>query len=244
MSGGYLDWSADPARNALTEPPVIAGIQQVGIGIEPSGTISGGGVRLEKFGGFHVRHYTAAHPNAPLSGGMPSGLSLSTGEYSAISDWHQHLRIPAQSMLDDIEVLLRLETSDSWKIAAGRSLWTPSFKMGYGTAIAASFSPALAAPVVRVFDSANVVQKTLTVVAAAPAAGEVQVDQTTDSQLLTTFDGDLDANAGQRLVVEYTPLLSCTVPDFQWEREVVNIIRSTLELDITPLEQDWGADTP
>lgn len=244
MSGGYLDWSADPARNALQEPPVIAGIQQVGIGIEPSGTIAGGGVRLEKFGGFHVRHYTAAHTNAPLSGGMPSGLSLSTGEYSAISDWHQHLRIPAQSMLDDIEVLLRLETSDSWLIAAGRSLWTPSFKMGYGTAITAVFSPALAAPIVRVFNSANVVQKTLTVVSGAPAAGEVQVDQTTDSQLLTTFAGDLDANAGHRLVVEYTPLLSCTVADFQWERPNLNIITTTLELDIAPLEQDWGADTP
>ena len=243
MSGGYLNWSTDPAENALQEPFVIAGIQQVGIGIEPSGEDAGGGVALEKFGGFHVNHFTAGHPNIPLSGGMPSTLTMSFGEFGAIEDFRMLRQVAAQAMLGPIEVLMRLEISDEWQIAAGRSLWTTSFKMGFGTAAAALFSP-LPTPVVRVVDAANVVIKTLTVVAGAPAAGQVQIDETTDSQLMTTFAGDLDGDAGDRLIVHYVPLLSCKVDPVQWERPTLNILSMQLDFRIVPLEQDWAADTP
>lgn len=244
MTGGYLNWATDPARNALTEPPVIAGVQQDGIGIEPSGEFAGGGVALQMFGGGHIRHYSASHPNAPLNGGLPETLSLSFGEFGALADFRMIRQVAAQSQLGPIEILMRLEGSDQWQIAAGRSLWTTSFKMGFGTAITALFSPALPTPVVQVLNSANVVQKTLTVVSAAPAAGEVQIDETTDSQLLTTFAGDLDGDAGDRLIVYYVPLLSCTVDPAQWSRPTVNIISLQLDLVVTPLKQDWGADTP
>ncbi len=244
MRGGYLDWSTRPGDNAFQEPPVIAGVQQDGIGIEPSGEFAGGGVALEMFGGGHVRHYSASHPNAPLSGGLPETLTLSFGEFGALTDFRMIRQVAAQSMLGPIEILMRLEGSDQWQIAAGRSLWTTSFKMGFGTAITALFSPALPTPVVEVLNSANVVQKTLTVVSGAPAAGEVQIDETADSQLLTTFTGDLDANAGERLIVYYVPLLSCAVNPTQWTRPELNILSLQLDLDVTPLKQDWAADTP
>ena len=243
MEGGYLNWSTTAAENALQEAPVVAGVQMTGIGIAPSGLFAGGGIRIPKLDGRSIRHFTPAHPNAPLSTG-PRSLTFSLGEFNDLSDWRRLMQIPAQAQVEDVEILLRLETSDQWVIEAGRSLWTPSYKMGFGTAIAAGFSPGLPTPVVQVLDSANAVQKTLTVVSGAPATGEVQIDQTTDSQLLTTFAGDLDGDAGDRLIVHYVPLLPVTLSPTSWERQQLNILTGAFEMAVAAPDMDWSADTP
>ena len=242
LEGGYLSWSSTAAENALQETPVIAGIQQVGIGITPGGVLAGGGTRIPKLDGRTVRHRTPGHPNQPLGRG-PESLTLTTGEFNDIGDFRHLAQLAAQAAVDDVEVLMRLETVDEWLIEAGRALWTPTFKMAFGTAGTAGYS-ALPTPVVRVLDSANVVQSTLTVVSGAPSAGEVQIDETIDSQLLTTFAADLDGDAGDRLVVNYVPLLPVTLASSAWNRTTINILNATLELAVAPPDMDWSADTP
>ena len=72
----------------------------------------------------------------------------------------------------------------------------------------------------------------------------MQIDTTTDSELLTTFTGDLDTDAGKRLVVYYEPLLDCAVDNVAWSRPNLNILLHEVPLLVAPDEKDWSADTP
>ena len=240
FAGGYLNWSGIPAENILQVPVVIAGRQFTTTGLDPSGEFAAGGFRVPGSGGRTVIQFATEHPDAPLSVG-PSSFSFRIGQMTDIEDERLLLAIPAQAAIQDIAVWLNKEIEDSWVIVAGRSQWTISHRFAFATALATSFT--LPVPVVRVLNADNTISSTLTVVAAAPAAGEVQIDQTIDGFIMTTFAGDLDADAGQRLVVFYQPLLACTLEPSSWNRPQTNLLFNDLTLLVAPPARDWGADT-
>lgn len=241
FAGGYLNWSGIAAENILKVPVVIAGRQFTSTGIEPSGEFAAGGFAVPGSGGRTVRQFATEHPAAPLSVG-PSAFSFRIGQMTDIEDERLLLSIPAQAAIQDIGVWLTKEISDTWVVTAGRTQWTISHRFAFATALATSFT--LPVPTVRVLNIDNTTSSTLTVVAAAPAAGEVQIDQTADGFVMTTFAGDLDADAGKRLVVFYQPLLACTLGPTAWDRPETNLLFDSLDLLVAAPARDWGADEP
>ncbi len=214
------------------------------VAVQPSGEAAGGGTRLQGAGGGFTKQFAPAHPNQPLSQG-PRTLQLSIGQpLSDIEDLRTVRSIAARAELGQLEAWLQLEFSDSWLITTGRVLWTITHRFAYGTVAAVTPPVTLAVPTVRVEAADGTISTTLTVVAAAPAAGEVQIDTTTDSELLTTLAGDLDAFAGERLVVYYEPLLDCAVDNVAWSRPNLNVLLHEVPLLVVPDEKKWSADTP
>lgn len=239
-TGGHLNWSGIPAENILKVSVVIAGRQFTTTGLGLSGEFAAGGFAVPGSGGRTIRQFATEHPDAPLSVG-PSSFSFRIGQMTDIEDERLLLAIPAQAAIQDIGVWLNKEINDTWVITAGRSQWTISHRFAFATALATSFT--LPTPAVRVLNADNTISSTLTVVAAAPAAGEVQIDETTDGFTMTTFAGDLDADAGKRLVVFYQPLLACTLEPATWNRPQTNLLFNDLTLLVAAPARDWGADT-
>lgn len=240
FQGGYLNWSGIPAENILQVPVVIAGRQFTTTGLDPSGEFAAGGFAVPGSGGRTIRQFATEHPDAPLSVG-PSSFSFRIGQITDIEDERLLLAIPAQAAIQDIGVWLNKEISDTWVITAGRTQWTISHRFAFATALATAFT--LPTPTVEVRDASNTATTTLTVVAAAPAAGEVQIDQTIDGFTMNTFAGDLDGDAGERLVVFYQPLLACTLEPTAWNRPQTNLLFNDLTLLVAAPARDWGADT-
>ena len=240
-TGGYLNWSLVTAENILVQNVVVGGVQ-LQVAVQPSGEFAAGGFQVPGAGGRTVIQHATEHPNAPLGVG-PSGVSFDVGAMNDITEERLLRALAAHCAIEPVFIWLNKEVTDSWEITAGRTQWTISHRFAFATALsAASFT--LPEPVVQVLNKqSSVVSSALTVVSGTPAAGEVQIDQTIDGFILTTFAGDLDADAGKRLVVHYQPLLACTLDTQSWIRPTANILDNELPVVVAAPARDWGADT-
>lgn len=127
-----------------------------------------------------------------------------------------------------VDLFIEWPSVSSWLITSGKTTWTMARPAPWGLVDYATYTPTA-----LIRDLNGSTTTALTVVTAAPGANEIQVDDTTNSTVVTT--ADLAAEAGRILELHYHPLRKVRIESVAVSHDYPEIGKRTVELELTEI---------